>query len=107
MLFSAGLFIERLRFAGKYFGIFLSGAALKIEKPIKTYLGLSLLPQAGVAIGLMLFVQASPIVQQASLKIQNEIAQMTNIILMSVFVNEVIGPPLSKFAILKNLKRRK
>jgi Kef-type K+ transport system membrane component KefB len=103
----AGFTYIVFRFIGKYFGIFISGAALKIDKKVRNYLGLSLLPQAGVAIGLMLFVQASPIIQQASLKIQNEIAQMTNIILMSVFVNEIIGPPLSKFAILKNLKRRK
>ena len=103
----AGIVYIILRFAGKYFGIFISGAALKIDKNVRNYLGLSLLPQAGVAIGLMLFVQASPIVQLASLEIQREIAQMTNIILMSVFVNEVVGPPLSKFAILKNLKRRK
>ena len=103
----AGLVYITLRFVGKYFGIFVSGMALKVEKPIRKYLGLSLLPQAGVAIGLMLFVQASPIVQQASVEVQNEVAQMTNIILMSVFINEVIGPPLSRFAILKNLKRRK
>ncbi len=103
----AGFVYITLRFAGKYFGIFLSGAALKIDKNVRNYLGLSLLPQAGVAIGLMLFVQASPIVLQASAKIQIEIAQMTNIILMSVFINEIIGPPLSKFAIIKNLKRRK
>ena len=102
----AGFVYITLRFVGKYFGIFVSGAALKIDKNIRNYLGLSLLPQAGVAIGLMLFVQASPIVQQASAEVQSEIAQMTNIILMSVFVNEVIGPPLSKFAIMKNLKRR-
>jgi Kef-type K+ transport system membrane component KefB len=103
----AGLVYITLRFVGKYFGIFVSSMALKVEKPIRNYLGLSLLPQAGVAIGLMLFVQASPIVLQASIEVQNEIAEMTNIILMSVFINEVIGPPLSKFAILKNLKRRK
>jgi len=103
----AGFSFIALRFAGKYFGIFISASVLKIDKNIRNYLGLSLLPQAGVAIGLMLFVQASPIVLQASIEIQNEVAEMTNIILMSVFVNEVIGPPLSKFAILKNLKRRK
>ncbi len=102
----AGFVYITLRFVGKYFGIFVSGAALKIDKNIRNYLGLSLLPQAGVAIGLMLFVQASPIVQQASAEVQSEITQMTNIILISVFVNEVIGPPLSKFAIMKNLKRR-
>jgi len=103
----AGFVYISLRFVGKYFGIYISGTALKIDKNVRKYLGLSLLPQAGVAIGLMLFVQASPIVLQASIEVQNEITQMTNIILMSVFVNEIIGPPLSKFAILKNLKRRK
>ncbi len=103
----AGFVFIILRFLGKYFGVFLSATVLKIDKNIRNYLGLSLLPQAGVAIGLMLFVQASPIVLQASAEVQSEIAEMTNIILMSVFVNEVIGPPLSKFAILKNLKRRK
>ncbi|MDP8267943.1 MAG: cation:proton antiporter [Candidatus Tenebribacter davisii] len=106
ILFAGFAFII-LRFVGKYLGIFISGTALKIEKNVRNYLGLSLLPQAGVAIGLMLFVQASPIVTQASPEIQSEIAEMTNIILMSVFVNEIIGPPLSKFAIIKNLKRRK
>lgn len=102
----SGLVYIIFRFLGKYFGIYLTGSVLKIEKNVKKYLGLSLLPQAGVAIGLMLFVQASPIVLQSSVELQNEIAEMTNIILMSVFVNEVIGPPLTKFAILKNLKRR-
>jgi len=103
----AGFSFIALRFAGKYFGIFIGATVLKIDKNIRNYLGLSLLPQAGVAIGLMLFVQASPIVLQASAEVQSEIAEMTNIILMSVFVNEVIGPPLSKFAIIKNLRRRK
>ncbi|MCD6177022.1 MAG: cation:proton antiporter [Candidatus Cloacimonetes bacterium] len=107
MILLAGFVLITLRFAGKYLGIFISATTLKIDKNVKNYLGLSLLPQAGVAIGLMLFVQASPVVLQASVQIQNEVAEMTNIILMSVFVNEIIGPPLSKFAILKNLNRRK
>ncbi|MDP8202686.1 MAG: cation:proton antiporter [Candidatus Tenebribacter burtonii] len=107
MILLAGFVLIILRFAGKYFGVFISATTLKIDKNVRNYLGLSLLPQAGVAIGLMLFVQASPVVLQASVQIQNEVAEMTNIILMSVFVNEIVGPPLSKFAILKNLNRRK
>jgi len=107
MILLAGFVLIILRFAGKYFGIYIGGTALKIDKNVRKYLGLSLLPQAGVAIGLMLFVQASPVVLQASVQIQNEVAEMTNIILMAVFVNEIVGPPLSKFAILKNLNRRK
>jgi hypothetical protein len=73
---------------------------------VRNYLGLSLFPQAGVAIGLVLFVQASPVVQSVSEPIKAEIVKMINIVLMSVFVNEIVGPPLSKIAILKNLKGR-
>ncbi len=102
----AGLSFILLRALGKYFGIFFGSAALKLPKPIQKYLGLSLLPQAGVAIGLVLFVQGSPIVTNASAAIQVNIAKMINIVLMSVFFNELIGPPLAKMAILKNLKRR-
>ncbi|MBT3169037.1 MAG: hypothetical protein HN952_06335 [Candidatus Cloacimonetes bacterium] len=103
----AGLVYILMRFIGKYFGILASGISIKMEKNIRNYLGLALLPQAGVAIGLLLFVKASPIIANASPEIQSEINQMTNIVLMSVFINEIVGPPLAKLAILKNLKRRK
>jgi hypothetical protein len=91
---------------GKYGGIFMASSCLKMDKGIRNYLGLSLFPQAGVAIGLVLFVQASPVVHNASAAVQADIAKMINIVLMSVFFNEIVGPPLSKFAIMKNLKGR-
>lgn len=95
-----------LRFLGKYFGVFFASSIMKTDTDVKKYLGLSLLPQAGVAIGLILFVQASPIVQSSSPIIQETIVKMINIVLISVFVNELIGPPLTKFAVQKSLKRR-
>jgi len=58
-------------------------------------------PQAGVAIGLVLMVQASPIIMRASPQIQNLAINMVNIVIFSVFVNELLGPPLSKWAIIK------
>jgi hypothetical protein len=73
---------------------------------LRNWLGFALLPQAGVAIGLVLFVQGSPVVAAASPAIQLEITKMINVVLMSVFFNEIIGPPLAKIAILKNLRRR-
>jgi len=45
---------------------------LKIPPKVQKYLGLGLLPQAGVAIGLVLFVQASPIIKNASEAIQKK-----------------------------------
>jgi Kef-type K+ transport system membrane component KefB len=102
----AGIAFIVLRALGKYFGIYFSALAIGMEKNIRKYLGLSLLPQAGVAIGLVLFVQASPVIIEAEPAIQESIGKMINIVLMSVFFNEIVGPPLSKLAILKNLKRR-
>lgn len=102
----AGFLFIILRATGKYFGIYLSSIPLKIPRKVQKYLGLSLLPQAGVAIGLVLFVQASPVIKNASVAIQKEITVMINIVLMSVFFNELFGPVLAKIAILKNLKRR-
>ncbi len=106
ILFAGILFIS-LRAVGKYYGIYFSALAMGLGKNIYKYLGFSLLPQAGVAIGLVLFVQASPIVIAAGPEVQESIGKMINIILMSVFINEIVGPPLSKLAIMKNLKRRK
>jgi Kef-type K+ transport system membrane component KefB len=102
----AGFGFIVLRGIGKYFGVYFASTGLKIQKNIRNYLGLSLLPQAGVAIGLVLFIQGSPFIANASPQIKNEIGKMINIVLMSVFFNEIVGPPLSKFAIMKNLKRR-
>ena len=101
----AGLIFIALRGFGKYFGVYFSAIPLKISSKVRNNLGLALFPQAGVAIGLVLFVQGSPAVLNASEAIQMEIAEMINIVLMSVFVNEMIGPPLAKIAIMRNLNR--
>ncbi|MCF7918682.1 MAG: cation:proton antiporter [Candidatus Cloacimonetes bacterium] len=99
----AGLIVIILRAAGKYGGIYASGHLLKLPHRISNWMGFALMPQAGVAIGLVLFVQGSPIVQQASPDIRMEITEMINIVLMSVFFNELIGPLVAKMAIKKNL----
>lgn len=100
----AGFVFISLRAVGKYLGIYFSALSAGLEKNIRKYMGLSLLPQAGVAIGLVLFVQASPVIIAADQVIQESIGKMINIVLMSVFFNEIVGPPLSKLAIIKSLK---
>ncbi|HHV37760.1 MAG TPA: cation:proton antiporter [Candidatus Cloacimonetes bacterium] len=102
----AGIVCIVMRMIGKYFGVFLGGAALKTDKHIRNYLGIGLFPQAGVAIGLVLFVQGSPLVHGISPEMHLEVVKMINIVLMSVFVNEILGPPLAKHAILKSIERR-
>jgi hypothetical protein len=54
-----------------------------------------------VALGLVLLIQTSPVMQRLSAPQVAVLNDMVNIVLMSVFVNELIGPPLLKMAILK------
>lgn len=89
------------RALGKYYGAWAGCALGRIGEPIRSNLGWCMLPQAGVALGLVLLVQTSPVMQRLSDSQVLVLNDMVNIILMSVFVNELIGPPLLKMAILK------
>jgi len=96
-----GLLYILLRALGKYGGAFVGCALAGGSSRIKNYLGICMLPQAGVAIGLVLLLEASPMVSALAVEQQETIRDMVSIVLLSVFVNELVGPPLSKFAIIK------
>ena len=86
------------RVLGKYIGAFSGSCITKSEDKIKKYLGLTLIPQAGVAIGLAttantLFSNDPATQETASL--------ILAIILASTLVYELIGPLVSKFALTK------
>ncbi len=100
-----GLVFIASRAFGKIFGV-TGGALIARSKPsIRKYLGFCMLPQAGVAIGLVLMIQASPMVANLGNAQKDIIFMMVNIILLSVFFNELFGPPISKAAIVKALDR--
>ena len=96
-----GIAFVIVRMIGKYSGVYLGAISSKSDSNIKNYLGICMFPQAGVAIGLVLMIQASPIIANATPQIQNLAINMVNIIIFSVFVNELLGPPLSRLAIIK------
>lgn len=99
-----GLVFIFARAFGKIFGVW-GGAVMAKSKPsIRKYLGFCMLPQAGVAIGLVLMIQASPLISTLGPEQKDIIAMMVNIILLSVFFNELAGPPISKMAIVKALE---
>jgi Kef-type K+ transport system membrane component KefB len=89
------------RAIGKYGGVYLGAKLSKVEPEIANNLGICMLPQAGVAIGLVLLIQASPVVAGLDAESVRLIDTMVNIILFSVFVNEIVGPPLSRYAIIR------
>ncbi|NQT58592.1 MAG: cation:proton antiporter [Bacteroidetes bacterium] len=93
-----------VRAFAKYFGVRMGAVLSKSDPPIRKYLGFCMVPQAGVAIGLVLMIQASPMIADLSHLYGDRIVMMVNIVLLSVFVNELIGPSLSKFAIVRAMK---
>lgn len=89
------------RFAGKFAGILSAGSIIKVPETVRKFLGFCLFPQAGVAIGLALFVQASPMALNAPPHVKEMFILIVNIVLLSVFINELVGPIISKFGIKK------
>ena len=73
------------RSVGKYYGAAVSGRLTKQTKPITDNLGITLLPQAGVALGMAMTA--------ASLE-NGSLAR--NVVLFAVLVYELIGPALTK-----------
>ncbi len=83
------------RMGGKFFGSAL-GARLSGAPPqVRRYLGLGLLPKAGVTVGLALLVGRDPRMAEVS-----EI--FINGILSSTIINQLISPPLVKLALVKS-----
>lgn len=81
------------RSLGKYFGTFFSSKWVGCDKNIQKYLGITLLPQAGVALGMSAIAlqQMDPATG----------ALVRNIALFAVLVYELVGPMLTKIALTK------
>ena len=85
-----GLIYILARSAGKYYGSALSCRLTHQSKAIRSNLGITLLPQAGVALGM-----ASTVAKE----LPNE-AALCNVVLFGVLVYELIGPALTKRSLL-------
>ena len=86
------------RVIGKWLGAFTGAAISKSEPQVKKYLGFTLIPQAGVAIGLA--TTASSLFG-ANEKTASVGALVIAIILTSTLIYELIGPLVSKWALNK------
>lgn len=82
------------RFSGKFVGARIGATISQAPTVVRKYLGFALLPKAGVTIGLVLLTQ-----QNSAFSIIGSI--MVNAILASVIINELIAPPLTKYALFK------
>ena len=86
-----------LRVMGKWLGAFTGATISKCEPTVKKYLGFTLIPQAGVAIGLA--TTASDLFNRSNNQAASSL--IIAIILTSTLVYELFGPLITKFALKK------
>lgn len=86
-----GLVYIVFRCLGKYFGARLSAAWSGSDENIRKYLGITLFPQAGVALGMA--IKAVELGETGTI--------VANITLFSVLIYELVGPFLTKEALIK------
>lgn len=79
------------RSLGKYFGAFASAKMMHVDPLISKYLGITLLPQAGVALGMCV----------TAAQLGPEGALIRNITLFAVLIYELVGPMLTKMSLMK------
>ena len=80
------------RCIGKYFGAHVSSTVMGCGDTVRKYLGVTLFPQAGVALGMVVTAQ----------DLGEEMGSMIrNIILFSVLIYELAGPQLTRIALTK------
>ncbi len=88
-----GLVYIAFRSLGKYFGAYGSCKLVGCSENVTKYLGITLLPQAGVALGMSVIVAQSMGADSLEAQI------IRNIVLFSVLIYELVGPMLTKKAL--------
>ena len=88
----AGVVYILFRSLGKYLGSFASAKAVGCDSNIVKYLGITLLPQAGVALGMSVTAMQLGAAEGSIVR---------NIILFSVLIYELVGPMLTKIVLTK------
>lgn len=87
-----GLLYIIFRCAGKYLGAYLGTTITGCEPKVRKWLGITLFPQAGVALGMSVEVASWG----------TEGALIRNIVLFGVLIYELFGPVMTKFALTRS-----
>ena len=93
-----GLVYIIFRCLGKYFGARASADISKADSNVRKYLGITLFPQAGVALG-MANIVTNEFAADEKTKLISDI--VLNIVLFSVLIYEIVGPFLTKITLEK------
>lgn len=84
-----------LRVFGKTVGSYIGAVVSSSDKVVKKYMGMALIPQAGVAIGLALSIQNHEGLESVA-------PIILNIVIATTIIHELVGPFMTKYAIQKS-----
>ena len=92
IIVAIGIIYILFRSAGKILGTLWSACIAKCDSNVKKYLGITLLPQAGVALGMASIARA---------ELGETGVMISNIVLFGVLIYELVGPLMTKIALTK------
>jgi Kef-type K+ transport system membrane component KefB len=92
--FPLAILFVMFRMSGKWAGAYVGGTLSKAPRLYSRYMGLALAPQAGIAIGLALYLGRIPLLEQYA-------AIAINVIIAKTAINEILGPWLLKLALTR------
>lgn len=82
------------RFVGKYAGAYAAMSIAGVPTRVRNNLGLALVPHGGVAVGLILLVQANPYLSDVA-------ETITTVGLAALAINQLLGPSCARLALTK------
>lgn len=91
---AVGIVYAVFRPAGKMAGAYIGSRIAGAPEAVRKYLGFALVPQAGVAIGLIFLIQANP-------ELSSYAEIITPVVLAGVVLSELFGPVAAKFAVVR------
>ncbi len=91
------------RVVGTVFGVRGAGRLVGAPPGIRKNLGACLIPQAGVALGLVLLMEGAPVLGQLPATETAAMLQAVNIVLMAIFVKEIAGPSIVALALRRGV----
>lgn len=92
-----GIVYLAVRSFGKYTGAYMGAKIVHADQNVKKYLGLTLLPQAGVAIGMAQKVANTPELISAGFA-----STVVTVTLCATLIYELLGPLVAKWALVKS-----
>ena len=102
LLFGAVYILSRI--AGLYWGVRLGARLAGVSRGIGRTVGWCLVPQAGVALGLVLVIETYASQGHLPSGAVADLLQAVNIVLMAIFAKEIVGPVIASFGLRRGVE---